>query len=336
MLYEKILYHACYYSKLAYYYQYLLCFYAGCDTTNVAAISQDSMSVSYYTTVEMIRMIKFPLPLPAQLVAVAMLNDTEQDETIVVTHDLHISVLHFGGLKTIPYPVVNASSLFIAEHLACVTPAANQTTNVTYIVCVDLHKLTWKKCPFPVHPGSFGYSDRQPWPNPPQQLAYVLDEGRSIHKFNVSDGCVNYQIDNPNPGMYKYGQHAWFSYDGSRMFLDNGLTLSTSNLQANGSFDSNSSHEALQYKWFTQFSKANSHEVIGLRSDIPDKVYYYSWPYLNLTRVDTLPTKCPTVQTEGIVESYSIHACDVDLVYAIATFKTKSGEKTGVAYMNMF
>ena len=295
------------------------------------------MSVSYYTTVEMIRMIKLPLRLPGQLVAVAMLNDTEQDETVVVTHESHISVLHPGPyMKAIPYPVVNASSLFIVEHLACVTPASNPTTSAAHIVCVDLHKLTWKECPFPVHPDSFGYSDRQPWPNPMQQLAYVLDEGVSIHKFNVSDGCINYQMDNPNPGMYKYGNHAWFSYDGSRMFLDNGLTLSASNLQANGSFDSNSSHKAYQYKWFSQFSSVNSHEVIGLRSDMPNKVYYYSWPYLNLTRVDTLPTECPTVKTEGIVDTYSIHACDVDLVYAIVTYKTKSGEKTGVAYMNMF
>ena len=300
---------------------------------SVAAISSDSMSVSLYDTVETIRMITFHLHLPAQLVAIAMINDTEQDAALVVTHDSHISILRFGEFKTIPYPVANASSLFIVEDLACVTANSNQTIDMTNIVCVDVKKLTWKKCPFPVHPGSFGYSDRQPWPNPPQQLAYVLDEGVSIHKFNVSDGCVNYQMDNPNPGMYKYGKHAWFSYDGSRMFLDSGLTLSTANLQANGSFDSNSSHEAHQYKWFTQ---ANSHEVIGLRSDIPDKVYYYSWPYLNLTRVDTLPTKCPTVQTEGIVESHSIHACDKDLVYAIATFKTKSGEKTGVAYMNFF
>ena len=110
----------------------------GCDTGgNIAALSADSMHMILYDVVEQIKMKSFPLPMPGEFVEIKMINESAQDEVVVVTHEHHMSILRFGNFKTIPYPVKQATSLFIVENLACVIPNATET--VTNVVCV------WKR-----------------------------------------------------------------------------------------------------------------------------------------------------------------------------------------------
>ncbi len=82
------------------------------------------------------------------------------------------------------------------------------------------------------------------------------------------------------------GNHIWYSYDGSRIFLDNGLTLTASStpqtdMQVHGDF--NSSYTKYQYNWFSQ-SGNSPYLIAGLRSDLNDTVLYYTWPHLLLVK----------------------------------------------------
>lgn len=104
-----------------------------------------------------------------------------------------------------------------------------------------------------------------------------------------------------------YGEQLWFSYDGSRIFLDTGLTLTSSNddsdMQPHGDF--NSSHGMYEYLYFSQSSKS-PYNIVGIRKDLNDTIFYYSWQYLNFVNSEPIPPP-PQGRIYGAEE---VHVCD--------------------------
>ncbi len=156
-----------------------------------------------------------------------------------------------------------------------------------------------------------------------------------MYKFIVGDGCLNYTRTNPVFGEYDFGNHIWYSYDGSRIFLDNGLTLTASStpqtdMQVHGDF--NSSYTKYQYIWFSQ-SGNSPYLRAGLRSDLNDTGLYYSWPHLQPST--TKPIPLPKKATQ-ILESEQVHACYENSLFVFSTYEMTSGvNETGVAYMTI-
>ena len=143
---------------------------------------------------------------------------------MVIVHDSYMSVVHIasGEIKTTPMPVIQSSSLVVVAELACVIPSFDQWTN---IVCMSITTFQVKTCPYLIYAGGLAFVDTI------KEWVYAVDqdlEPQSMYKFTASDGYLHYMRTNPDFGEYTFGNHLWFSYNGSVIFLDNGLTLAAS------------------------------------------------------------------------------------------------------------
>lgn len=280
------------------------------------------MHMVLYDVVEQIEMKSFPLPLPGEFVAIRMINESAQDEVAVVTHEGHMSILRFGEFKTIPYPVKKATSLFIVDKLACVIPSVNET--VTNVVCVDVIDRTYKECPVQLAPASYGYSDRQPL-NHPANIALVLSHPplAYLREYTAEDGCIKFLREGKNVWS---SSRAWFSYNGSQIFIDKGYIVPIDDLNMSEGYFFGSTN----YKWFSHF-KDGDHRVAALRSGSEYKVFYFSWPHTDPADYDNVPIPA----NYDIVTTDQVHACTQTLEYAIVTYKDlRNGQlQTGVAYL---
>ena len=296
----------------------------GCDTGgNIAALSADSMHMILYDVVEQIKMKSFPLPMPGEFVEIKMINESAQDEVVVVTHERHMSILRFGNFKTIAYPVKQATSLFIVENLACVIPNATET--VTNVVCVDLINLTYSECPVQLAPPSYGYSDMQPHGNP-KNIALLLSHAPLAYllEYSVEDGCIKPLREGKNVWNSSRG---WFSYNGSQIYIDKGYIVPVDNLNMSEGYFYGSN----DYKWFSQF-KDGDHRIAAIRSGSEYKVFYFSWPHIDPADFDNVPIP----ENYDIFTTDQVHACSQTLEYAIVTYKDlRNGQlETGVAYLH--
>lgn len=102
----------------------------------------------------------------------------------------------------------------------------------THILCVNVVKGTYATCPDKVLPGSHGYADVI------RGLVLVTDPTQqTLQTFRLDNDCVSLvtsNLDNNHHGNSNYGDRLWFSYEGSRVFLENGLTLSMDGLSPAG------------------------------------------------------------------------------------------------------
>lgn len=311
-----------------------------CSINQLVALSADQKSLLFYD----IEKLKSPtptsvnLPLPGELFAISA-----DGQRVVVTHDSYLSVVrnhgHRHDIKTYPISVVQASSVMIIEELVCLVPAFDQWV---YIQCLNMDNGATCTCNNDVYAGGLGFADTA------KNWVYVIDQElspQSMHKYNLSSGqstgaktrCLEYLHDNPDFGTYNYGQHLWFSYDGSRIFLENGLTLSASddNLDMKPHGDFNSSYETYQYSYFSQSTK-NPNIIAGIRSDANNTVYYYTWPYLSLiTSKTTVIPAPPHAKANGAQE---VHICDdLETTYAVVKYIfSNSTTKIGVVGLSDF
>ena len=288
-----------------------------CTTGMIAGLSQDRKSILFYNIPKQHFVGEVKLPLPGQL-----LKWSSDGDRLVIVHDSYMSVLQNGVLKTTPMPVVQSSTLVVVNELACVIPAFDWWV----IVCMNTTTLQIKVCPYQIYPGALAFVDDV------KQWVYAVDQDlkpQFMYKFNVLDGCLNFIEINPH-----FGKHLWFSNNGSRIFLDNGLTLTASSnpqtdMMAHGNF--NSSHGTYSYKWFSQ-SEKDPYLIAGLRADMNDTVVYYSWPHLKPIVSKEIPILENTVQSS----SEQVHICNGGNVYVFSTYTTPDhGDETGVAYMTV-
>ena len=213
-----------------------------CPANRLVALSADRKSLLFYDIVE--KQSPNPasvnLPLPGELFTVSA-----DGKRVAVTHDSYVSIVQNHGdrhsIKTYPISVVEASSVMIIKDLVCLIPAFDQWT---YIQCLNMDSGATCTCSNNVYAGSLGFTDTA------KNWVYVVDQGlspQSMHKYNISRQsttktlCLEYIHDNSDFGTYYYGRRLWFSYDGSRIFLENGLTLTASDdqqdMKAHGDFN---------------------------------------------------------------------------------------------------
>ena len=165
---------------------------------------------------------------------------------------------------------------------------------------------------------------------------YVLGDGDQLEKFVGSSTCL-YLTDHTNPDLgYDFGEHIWYSYDGSRIFLDNGLTLTASSdsdtdMEVHGDF--NSSYAQYSYTWFAQ-SGNFPYLIAGLRTYISGTLNFYSWPYLQPN--GTRPIPLPTKNAIGIYKSEQVHYCLENSVLVFSVYELLNGVfETGIAYIDI-
>ena len=306
-----------------------------CSIDQLVALSADQKSLLFYDIEkpELPTPTSVNLPLPGELFALSV-----DGKRVVVTHDSYVSVVlnhgHMHSIKTYPISVVQASSVMIIEELVCLVPAFDQWM---YIQCLNMDNGATCTCNNDIYAGGLGFVDTT------KNWVYVIDQGldpQSMHKYNVSSArqstgaktrCLEYLHDNPDFGTYDYGQRLWFSYDGSQIFLENGLTLTASNdnldMKPGGNF--NSSYETYQYSYFSQSYK-NPNVIAGIRSDANNTIYYYTWPYLSpITSKTTVIPAPPHGKANGAQE---VHICDdLDITYAVVKYTFSDGTtKIGV------
>ena len=232
-------------------------------------------------------------------------------------------------MKIVPVTVVQACSVAIIDDLVCLVPAFDQWVNIE---CVDMSTYRAKTCSYQVYAGSLVFTD------PVKKSVYMMDQElspQSLYRFNPLNGCLIYIRENPVFGMYNFGSHIWYSYDGSRIFLDTGMTLMassdpTTDMHVHGDF--NSSYSKYQYKWFSQ-SPDGTHLIAGLRSDTNGTVFYYKWPLLQpgSSKPIPLPEKATTV-----ANGEQVHACGKNSLLVFSTYEMSGGVKeTGVAHMTI-
>lgn len=216
-------------------------------------------------------------------------------------------------------------------------------------------------CPDKVVPGSHGYADVA---HPKQQLAFVIDpDKQTIQSFKIDNDCVSLVRTSPTGN---YGNSLWFSYEGSRAFLQNGLTLGADDFSRMGTLggvavgqyeykwvsqlyntellnhgkhhDVNSTErdrdeisDSVQAKRLRRFQDEKERPIMTLRNDVMDKVFYYTWPELKANGTEAIPV--PSGYT--MIQPISLQYCQPDFAYAMVTYReNKSGTlRTGVAYV---
>lgn len=297
----------------------------------VAALTPNKKGMSFYLVSEDVFAGTYNFSQPGKLIGIP-----DVGYRVVVAHNTsYMTILDSGDMTTNYIPVEDPSSLVLVEDLACLLP--NHLLNeMAIITCMNLTTLEYKNCPYDshLHIGSHGYTD------PIKNWVYIFDgEGiqpSSIHKYSVKDGCLKYIHDSPHEKQDKLGEHAWFSYDGSRIFLDNGLTLKesddvTQDMKINGNFNNKSED---QYIWFSQPADTEHHMIAALKKDIPETLFLYESPSLKLQK----SIKIPMPPKAKSIEPQSVYYCSGynGLVLVFAQFTLDSGKReTGVAYINL-
>ena len=247
-----------------------------------------------------------------------------------------MSINRFGNFTTFPVSIDKPSSLFMIENLACVTPAT--TSN---ILCVNVVKGTQKLCSDKIPPGSHGYTNL-PTSSPSNSvLSYIVTpDQQEIMTFKVVDDCVSFQgaVSGRN-----YGNNMWFSNNGTRIFLSNGLSLNGLTLSPNDTLG----HEAIGKDTYTSVSQMYSNAmlreglvadgnrpIMALHDDVMDKVFYFNWPDLTANGTEAIPSP----DGYSIVRPISLQYCQSDFAYALVTYKRNrdSGLRTGVAYLKYY
>ncbi|CAH1265027.1 Hypp3109 [Branchiostoma lanceolatum] len=267
--------------------------------------------------------LRFALPLPGQMLAV------EPDGGLVaVAHNSYVSFIVLGA--TVPYmntysvPVVETSGMVVVNRAVCIFPGYGQWTNV---VCVS-HDGTYERCPYNIYGGALAFL------HPNRKWVYSPDTGlspQSVNKFMVNSTCVGRLWENPNFGDYYYGRHWWFSYDGSRAFLDNGMTLTASDdqktdMEVHGYFNASTGNNP--HIWFSQASN-DQYYVAGLKPDTTD-ITLYTWPYLMPTQ--TLPFPVPNDPKATNPQPLQVHYADDGRLYTVGKYG-QGGDIWGLGYI---
>ena len=163
--------------------------------------------------------MQYKLPLPGNMIAVS-----PNGQYVAVAHKSYVTIMkpqsNPPSSQTYTVPVEQACSLIATDSgIVFIWAAYDQWTN---IACLDSKTGHYENCPQQTYAGARAFLDGT------GKSMYSLTQGlspQSIEKYVTNGTCLRHVYDNPDFGTYSYGRHAWFSYDDSRMFLDNGRTL---------------------------------------------------------------------------------------------------------------
>ncbi|XP_065197917.1 uncharacterized protein LOC135829439 [Sycon ciliatum] len=260
----------------------------------------------------------YKLPLPAFNMAIGHLG-----RLVVLMHTAKMTTLDLSrrqlSTRDFPFPNVTMGVHGLAvdltsEHTTCAWLAySDNNTYQNAIVCADDVHDTPLVCSNPGI-GSLIVS-----------YAIWKDDG-SIYELTPLGYIVKHRISSriPSPfiprcaeyvrtkymnyGAFYAPSRAWLSYDQTRIFLSNGLTVATSsdlNIDLQIGRALNGTWESLFIHWMDQEKKDPYHEILAMQR-IPDPsswqqwrlvINRFSWPYL---RAEAEPVSIPTPTNLGI------------------------------------
>lgn len=293
-----------------------------CASGQFIGLSADQRTLLFYDIKKQLPdPVSVSLPLPGYLVQLT----ADGKSVAVVQSTSYVTIVRVcdHNATTLLLDVDGVSSMALVEGLVCLFPAFNQQNPWVQIKCWKTGSFDTKTCKGNVYGGSNAYV------NTVKGWVY-LEEDNMWHKFKVSAGCLASQAHSNLGAHWHLPQRVWFSYDGTRIFLESGSTLTSSDdysdLTPRGDF--NGSYDTWHYSYFSQSSK-HPNTIAGIRSDMNHTVYYYSWP--NLMPIGSKPIPVPPgSKTYGAEE---VHICDeTDTVYAIVKF---AGNKTRIGVVTL-
>lgn len=289
-----------------------------CPPGQLVGLSADRMTMLFYDLEKQQLVMSKDLPLPGQLI------QSSVDGKIVVTHDSYVTIVENYEPKTYPVSAIKSSSIVIVKDLVCITPSIEESPS---FICLNLKNSSdhWHGC------GNGYDEDSQGFVDSAKSWVYTLGS----QKYNLSDngGCLEVVSDNTDSFN---SDQLWFSYDGSRIFLNNGMTLFASDddkdMQPHGDF--NASYREYYYNYFSQ-SSLPPYDIAGIRSDLNSTIHYYSWPYLMSVADSTAAIPIPPQARAGYAEE--VHMCDASgksVTYVLVKYAFYGGTtKTGIVLL---
>ena len=304
-----------------------------CPPGQLVGLSADRMTLLFYDIEKQQLIMSKDLPLRGQLI-----QSSVDGKLHVVTHDAYVTIVENYEQKTYSVPAIKASSIVIVNELVCITPSID-SSSVPPFMCFNLKNSSdrWHNC------GYNSYEDNgQAFVDTEKSWVYILGGSNVKQKFclSVSRECLEAVKSSNNP-VDSYSDYdasqLWFSYDGSRIFLNNGMTLYASNddndMNPHGDF--NASYEQYYYNYFSQ-SSIPPYNIAGIRTDINTTIHYYGWPYLMPVVDSAKSIPIPPQARAGAAEK--VHMCDTDgvsVTYAVVKYSFLGGTtKTGVVALN--
>lgn len=298
-----------------------------CNSGLFIGLTANKTRMDAFSPTEGIPLVRQKLPYPGEIVGI---SPDENFGAIVVVHNSYITRLAGYPLRTWPVPVEQATSLVLLGKSACLV--GNSAPSVTMnITCVDLLTGSYKVCAAsvtgPVWAGT----------NVPKNWVYRIDSASDVmSKYGLVNGCLEFirSRDLSSYGLHGKVRKMWFSFDGSRIFLENGLTLDATDepptdMQSHGYINS---QEQNWYNWFYE-PHENARHIAGLRKDKPGSVFYFSWPSLQQVNQSTIPV----MKNGELLDSQQVYYCDGysgQTLVAAQYQVPHSGKETGVAYIN--
>ena len=287
----------------------------------LVGLSADRMTMLYYDLEKQQLAMSKDLPLPGQLIQSSMDGKLQ-----VITHDSYVTIVDNYEQKTYPVPAIKASSIVIVKDLVCITPSIEE--NSPSFICFNLKNSSdrWHGCRGGYDEDSQGFVD--------SAKSWVYTLGSQKYHLSENGECLEVVSDNTGDGFN--GDRLWFSYDGSRIFLNNGMTLFASDddndMQPHGDF--NASYEQYYYNYFSQ-SSIPPYDIAAIRTDLNSTIHYYSWPYLMPIANSTASIPIPPQARAAAAEE--VHMCDVggkSVTYMLVKYGFLGGTtKTGVVIL---
>lgn len=300
-------------------------------TGQLVALSADRKSLLFYDIErQQLRMTKH-LPMPGQLI-----QSSKDGSLHVVTHNSYVTLAQAGNseLKVYPTSTTRASSVVIMEGLVCITPGMGRSAT---FLCLNIRNESnkWRKCDGYKY-GLRGFADTA------KGWVYTLCPGSDMNKFKpTSDQDCLESVQSHSNHLHSqvsdndYGDHQiWFSYDGSRMFLNTGRALAASDdpdkdMKTIGYF--NASNSLYYYNYISERSFP-PYDIAGIRTDVGNTIYYYNGGSLMPVPDSGKPLPIPPQATS--VHAEEVHICDITFVnvtYIVAKYGFPDGSiKTGV------
>lgn len=292
-----------------------------CPPAHLVGLSADHKSLLFYDIKKQQLIMSKDLPLPGQLI-----QSSNDGSLHVVTHDSYVTIVKDYKLKTYSVPIIESSSIVIVRELVCITPDSHSEETAAFM-CLNVNNASddWHGC------GNYEDVDGQAYINEAKGWVYIYTS-REMRRFKLlSDHECLESIDSGGENNYDSSEPLGFSYDGSRVFLYNGMTLTADFSKPRGDF--NASNNLYYYNYFSQ-SSLLPHNVAGIRTDVNDTVYLYGWPYL--MPVANTAKSIPIPSQASAFGAKEVHVCDdliagVNTTYVVANYMLANGAtKTAV------
>ncbi len=300
-----------------------------CQAGFFAGITPNGKGMTFYDVVEEHFIVTYNFTQPGALIGIP-----RSGYRVVVAHDTtYLTVLDSGDMTTDYIPTRAPSSLILVKDLACLLPS-ELAEGMAIITCMNLTTVEHKECMFDKHlsPNSRGYvNEIHGW-------VYILnhdstaDGKQNILKYVVQNGCLVFQKQSLR--KYLFGEHAWFSADGSSIFLENGKILVSSNTTDDMTVRNYSFAPSNHFLSFSQPGDTKHRYIAAIDQNTTSVLKLYSWPEISLTK----KIKIPLTKNITRVEPCSIYYCTGynGLILVFGQFQLTSGKiETGVSYINM-